>query len=60
MRSSVDLIGAVVLGVGGAGVDPGSQEVSWMTLTAQLILMTFNLTHDGSPMMAGPGVPATC
>ena len=38
MRSSVDLIGAVFLGVGGAGVGQGRQEVSWMTLTAQFIL----------------------
>ena len=59
MWSSVDLIGAVFLGVGGAGMGLGSQEVSWMTLTAQFILMTSNLSHDGSPRMSGPGVPAT-
>ena len=62
MRSTVDLIGVVFLGVGsaaGAGVGPGSWEVSWMTLTAQFILMTYNLSHDRSPKMAGPGVSAT-
>ena len=43
MRSSVDLIGGVFLGVGcaaGAWVGPGSWEVSWMTMTVQFILMT--------------------
>ena len=59
MRSSVDLIGAVFLGVGGAGVVPGRQEVPWMTLTAQFILTTSNLSHDGIPRMAGPEVSAT-
>ena len=59
MRSSVDLIEAVFLGVGGAGVGPGSQEVSLMTLTAHFILTTSNLSHDGSPSMVGPGVSAT-
>ena len=59
MRSSVDLIGAVFLGIGGAGVGPGSWEVSWMTLTAQFILMTSNLSHDWSPRMAGPGMSVT-
>ena len=59
MRSSVDLIGAVFLGVGGAGAEPGRQEVSWMTLTAQLILTTSNLSQDWNPRMTGPGVSAT-
>ena len=59
MWSSVDLIGAVFLGVAGAGVEPGRWEVPWMTLTAQFILTTSNLLHDGSPRMAGPGVSAT-
>ena len=59
MRFSANLIGAVSLGVGGAGVGPGRQEASWMTLTAQFILTTSNLSHDGSPRMAGPGVSAT-
>ena len=58
-RSSVDLIGTVLLGVGGAGVGPGRWEVSWMTLTAQFILTTFNLSHDGIPRIAGPGVSST-
>ena len=35
MMSSVDLIGIVFLGVGGAEVEPGKLKVSWMTLTAQ-------------------------
>ena len=59
MRSSVDLIGAVFLGVGGAGVGPGRWEVSWMTLTAQFILKNSNISHDGNPRMVGPGVSAT-
>ena len=59
MRLSVDLIGTVFLGTGGAGVGPGRWEVSWMTLIAQFILTTSNLSHDGSPRMAGPGVSAT-
>ena len=59
MRSSVDLIGTVFLGVGGAGMGPDRQQVSWMTLTAQFILMTSNLSHDGIPRMAGLGVCAT-
>ena len=59
MRSSVDLIGAIFLAVGGAGVGQGRQEVSWMTLTAQFILTTSNPSHDGSPRMAGPGKSAT-
>ena len=59
MRSSVDLIGTVFLGVAGAGVGPGRSEVPWMTLTAQFILTTSNLSNEGSPRMAGPGVSAT-
>ena len=62
MRSSVDLIRIVFLGVGGAAgaaVGTGSWEVSWMTLAAQFILMTSNLSHSGSPRMAGPGVSAS-
>ena len=59
MRTLVDLIGVVFLGVGGAGVGPGRQEVSWMTLTAQFILTTYNFLRDWSPKMAGPGVSAT-
>ena len=47
MRSSIDLIGVVFL------------EVPWMTLTAQFILMTSNLSHNGSPRMSGQGVSAT-
>ena len=46
MRSTVDLIGVAFMGVVGAAgsyVGPGSWEVSWMTLTAQFILMTSNL-----------------
>ena len=57
--SFIDYIGTVFLGVGGAGVGPGRCEVSWMTLTAQFILITSNISHDGSPKMAGPGVSAT-
>ena len=52
MRSSVDLIGTVFLGVGGTGVGPGRWEVSWMTLTVQFILTTSNLSHDENPRMA--------
>ena len=59
MRSSVELIGTVFLAVGGAGVGSDSWEVSWMTLIAQFILMTSNLSHDGSPRMVGPEVSAT-
>ena len=59
MRSSVDLIGTVFLGVAGARVGPGRWEVSWITLAAQFILTTFNLPHDRNPQMAGPGVYAT-
>ena len=46
--------------VAGTGVGPGSQEVSWMTLTVQFILMTSNFLHDGNLRMAGPGMSATC
>ena len=59
MRSSVDLIGSVFLGVAGAGVGPGRWEVPWMILTAQFILTTSKLSHDGSPSMAAPEVSAT-
>ena len=62
MRSSVDLIGVVFLGIDSAadaGAGPGSWKVSWMTLTAQFILTTSNLSHNGSPRMAGPGMSAT-
>ena len=59
MRSSVDLIGTVFLGVGGTGVGPGRWEVSWVTMTAQFILTTSNLLPDGSPRMTGPGMSAT-
>ena len=59
MRSSVDLIGTVFLGVGGAGVGPGRWEVFWMTLTAQYTLTTSNFLHEESPRMAGPEVSAT-
>ena len=59
MRSSVDLIGTVFLGVAGAGLGPGRWEVSWITLTAQFILTASNLSHYVSPRMAGPGVYAT-
>ena len=59
MRFSLDLIETVFLGVGGTGVGPGRWEVSWRTLTAQFILTTFNLSHDWSPRIAGPGVSAT-
>ena len=59
MRSSVDLIGTVFLAAGGPGVGPGRWEVSWMTLTAQFILTTSNLSHDGIPRLPGPGVSAT-
>ena len=59
MSSSVDLIGTVFLSVSGSGVGPGRQEVSWMTLTAQFILTTSNLTHDGIPRITGPEVSAT-
>ena len=61
MRSSVDLIGVVflVVGAAGDGVGPGSWKVSWMTLSAQFILMTSNLSHDGNLRMAGPGMSAT-
>ena len=55
MRSSVDLMCTVFLGAGGAGVGPGRWEVSWMTLTAQLILTTSKLSHDGSPGWQGQG-----
>ena len=30
-----------------------------MTLTAQFILTTSNISHDGTPRMAGPGVSTT-
>ena len=46
MQYSVDLIRAIFLGVGGAGVGQSRQEVSWMTLTAQSILPASNLSHD--------------
>ena len=62
MRYSVDFIGVVFLGVSGAagaGVGCGSWEVSWMTLTAQFILMTSYLSHNGGPRKAGLGMPAT-
>ena len=51
MRSSVDLIGIVLLGVGhavGTGTGLSGWEVFWMTLTAQFILMTSNLSHEGA------------
>ena len=56
MRSSVDLIGMVFLG---AEVGLGRWQVSWMTLSAHFILTTSNLSHNGIPRMAGPGVSAT-
>ena len=33
--------------------------VTCVILTAQLIVITFNLLHEGSPIMAGPWVYAT-
>ena len=54
MMFSVDLIGTVFLGVGVAGVGLDSQEMSWMTLTAQFIWTTSYVSHDGSLRMAGP------
>ena len=59
MRFSVDLIGTVFLSVVGAGVGPDSWEVCWMTLMAQFILMTSNLSHDESPRITGPRASAT-
>ena len=59
MRSSVDLIWTVFMGAAGAGVGPSRWEMSWITLTAQFSLTTSNISHDGSPRMAGPGVYAT-
>ena len=59
ISSSVYLIRTVFLDVGGSGVGPGRWELSWMTLTVQFILTTSNLSHDGSPRMAGPGVSTT-
>ena len=56
MRSSVDLIGTVLLGVAGAGVGPDRWEVPWMTFTAQFILTTSNLSHDEGCKMAGQGI----
>ena len=56
MRSSVDLIGTVFLGVAGAGVGQGRWEVPWMTLTVQFILTTSNLSHEGKPSMQDRGV----
>ena len=59
IRSSVELIEAVFVGIAGAGVGPGRWEVPWMTLTVQFILTTSNFSHEGNPRMAGPGVSAT-
>ena len=61
LRSSVDLIEVVFLGVGvagGAGAGLSSWEVFWITLMAQLILMTSNHSHNGIPRMAGLRVSA--
>ena len=43
----------------GPGAGLGGFVLHWITLTAQFILTTANLLHDGRPSMAGPGVSAT-
>ena len=39
----------------GAGAGLGGFVSSWITVKAQFILTTANLSHDGRPRMAGPG-----
>ena len=60
IKSSVGLaaVGLTAAAVGvGAGF--GGFVLGWITVTAQFILTTSNLLHDGRPRMAGPGVSAT-
>ena len=67
IKSSVDLMGlaaagaAVGLTVVAVGTDAGLGGFvpGWITVMAQFILTTANLSHDGRPRMAGPGVSAT-
>ena len=39
----------------GAGVGLGGFVSGWITVMAQFILTTTNLSHDGRPRMTGPG-----
>ena len=67
IKTSVDLMGLVAAGaavglttvVVGAGAGPGGFMSGWITVMAQFILTTANLSHDRRPRVAGPGVSAT-
>ena len=58
IKSSVDLkdmaaaVGLTTVAVG-AGAGLGGFVSGWITVTAQFILTTANLLHDGRPRMAG-------
>ena len=43
----------------GAGAGLGGFVLGWITVMAQFILTTTNLSHDGRPRMAGLGVSLT-
>ena len=66
IKSSVDLMDLAAAGAAvglttvavGAGAGLGGSVLGWIMLTAQFILTTINLSHDGRSRMAGPGVSA--
>ena len=63
IKSSVNLMGLAAAGDAlglttvavGAGAGLGGSVSGWITVTAQFILTTANLLHDGRPRMAGWG-----
>ena len=67
IKSSVDLMGLAAAGVAvgltavavGVGARLGGFVSGWKTVMAQFILIAANLSHDGRPRIAGPGVSAT-
>ena len=66
IKPSVDLMGlaAAAVAVGlttvtvGVGAGLTGFVLGWITVMAQFILTTANLSHDGRPRMVGPGVSA--
>ena len=67
IKSSVDLMGLAAAGAAlglttvavGVGAGLGGFVLGWITVTEQFIFATANLSHVGSPRMAGPGVSVT-
>ena len=67
LKSSVDLMGLAAAGAAvglmavavRAGAGLGGFVPGWITVMAQFILTTVNLSQDGRPRMAGLGVSAT-